>query len=106
MVDREILYWYYSCYHLKPIINGHSTFFPETYFEITRSLNDISNPESVKLLKNYNVSLFIVHQDFFDEEDEVIWSEENIEKAGLEKIAEFERDVVYRWKTAPEINNR
>ncbi|RKY84730.1 hypothetical protein DRQ09_08190, partial [candidate division KSB1 bacterium] len=98
MVDRENLYWYYSCYHLKPITNGIGSFYPDSYFKITRSLNNIVSPESVKLLKNYNVSLFILHKDKFDDEDRLNWTEENIEKAGLEKVIEFGTDVVLKWK--------
>jgi len=96
--NREIEYIYYGTYHLKPIINGTATFFPDSYFQITRSLNDISNPESVALLKKYDVNLFIVHGEKFDEEDKIIWTDENIEKAGLVRVVEFGNDVVYKWE--------
>jgi len=102
-IDREIMYIYYTTYHLKPIINGVATFYPDSYFEITQCLNNISEPESVRTLKEYNVNLFIVHKDYFDEEDKLIWSEENIAKAGLEKVKEFGSDVVYTWATREEI---
>ena len=97
-IVREIEYWYYTTYHHKHIVNGFSTFPPDSYYEITKSLNDISNPESVEILKNYNVNTIIVHRDLFDEEDMLIWSDENIDSAGLEIAAVFGSDIVLKWK--------
>lgn len=98
MINREVLYYYYSTHHKKPIINGHGSFQPKSYFEITSSLNNISKPKSKEILKGYNVNTFVVHYNFFDEEDKIIWSDENIEKAGLKMIAEFENEKVFTWK--------
>ncbi len=97
-IKRETLYWYFSNYHMKHVINGYATFFPDSYFEITRSLNNISSPESAAILKKYDVNLFILHRNLFDSEDILNWSEENIELAGLEVVKVFGSDVVLKWK--------
>ncbi|MCP4724479.1 MAG: hypothetical protein GY863_05570, partial [bacterium] len=97
-IKRETLYWYFTNYHLKPIIHGYATFFPKSYFEITRSLNNIADPESITTLRGYKVNLFILHKDFFDEEDVLNWSDENIELAGLEVVRDFGNEVVLKWK--------
>ncbi|MFC1730165.1 hypothetical protein ACFL6I_07480 [candidate division KSB1 bacterium] len=97
-INREVMYWYFTTCHQKPIINGYATFYPDSYFEITGSLNDIANPESVRILRNYDINTFIVHRDFFDDEDMVIWSDANIAAAGLKIVAGFGSDLVLEWK--------
>ncbi len=95
--QREVKYFYYTTYHNKPIINGYSTFFPETYREITSCINTILDPASQETLKSYNVNIFIVHLDLLDETDMPNWTPESIEQAGLKVIKDFGNEVILGW---------
>lgn len=95
---REMYYIYYSNFHKKKIINGWGAVIPDSFYEIRDNLYSLPDSSSVDYLKSLNINTFILHTADFDPEDKVVWTEENINKMGLEEIVRFENDIVYQFK--------
>ena len=53
---------------------------------------------AVEYLKSLKINTFILHTADFDPEDVRVWTDENIEKAGLEEVARFGSDIVLQFK--------
>jgi len=89
-------YVYFSIYHWHPLVNGYSGYTPPSYEEIVRKLHGFPSEESVTLLKAIGVRRVIVHTDLLGPGEVLRWRTPVLDEMGLEKVAEFDSDVVFQ----------
>ncbi|MBI4446626.1 MAG: discoidin domain-containing protein [Acidobacteria bacterium] len=81
-------YVYFSGYHLKPVINGHSGFFPTYYYEIVSELSRPLSVETLRYLTAIGVSNVILHRTRTNPEP---W-DRLVAEGHLKEIQRFEED--------------
>ena len=93
---EALKYMYFSTYHWLPIVNGASRFYPPTYTQLRTEIADLPSREAADLLSAIGVKTVIVHTDQLAPSETSRWQHANLAEIGLEEIARFGSDVVYR----------
>ena len=82
--------------HWKPMVNGYSSFAPETFFERAARLRSFPNPEAIAELRSIGVSHVVLHRVLLEE----TWGAELLNglraHPDLEFIVEQDGVVIYR----------
>jgi hypothetical protein len=89
-------YEYFSTYHWRPIVNGASGYAPPTYGQILRALQPFPTREGIASLSAIGVKWMIVHFDQLSPHEVLRWRQAPLGDWGVEKVAEFGFDAVYR----------
>lgn len=93
---EDYRYTYFSTYHWLPIVNGSTGFSPPTYSQITSKMKALPSRKTVEFLGAIGVKGLIVHTGLLPPNEALQWRRLDLAKAGLEKVAEFGSDVVYK----------
>jgi hypothetical protein len=93
---EALRYMYFSTYHWLPLVNGSSRFYPPTYMQLRVDLADLPSRESAELLSSIGVKALILHTDQLEPSETSRWQQVNLAELGMEEIARFGADVVYR----------
>jgi hypothetical protein len=93
---EALKYMYFSTYHWLRLVNGASRFYPPTYMELKADIADLPSRESVELLGSIGVKALIVHTDQLEPSETSRWQHVNTAELGIEEIARFGSDVVYK----------
>jgi hypothetical protein len=100
---REALkYMYFSTYHWLPLVNGASRFLPPAHAQLSADLADFPSRKGAELLSAIGVKTVVVHTDRLDSHDAARWMKDSLAEIGLEQMARFGGDVVYRLSPAQE----
>ncbi len=93
-LDQEYEYVYLSTRHWLPLVNGHSSFVPPTYFEIRDALNELPGPRAVEYAGALGVAAVVVHTDRLSALEQARWAAAE-HRLPLRVLATFGHDVVY-----------
>jgi hypothetical protein len=93
---ENFMYEYFSTYHWLPIVNGASGYAPPTYGQILRQLQPFPTREGIAFLSAIGVKWVVVHFDQLQPHETLQWHQAPLEDWGVEKVAEFGPDIVYR----------
>jgi hypothetical protein len=93
---EDYQYTYFSTYHWLPIVNGRSGFIPPTYVQLTSELNALPSQPVIHSLSAVGVRWIVVHTDRLNSDEVLSWGTKRFVDAGLEVVAEFGSDVVYK----------
>jgi hypothetical protein len=93
---EALRYMYFSTYHWLPLVNGSSRFYPPTYMQLRVYIADLPSRESVEFLSSIGVKALILHTDQLEPSETSRWQQVNLPELGMEEIARFGADVVYR----------
>ena len=93
---EDYQYTYFSTYHWLPILNGRSGFIPPTYVQLTSELNALPSQPVIHSLSAVGVKWIVVHTDRLNPHEVLSWGTKRFVDAGLEVVAEFGSDVVYK----------
>lgn len=93
---EDYRYTYFSTYHWLPIVNGSTGFAPPTYSQIASELKALPSRKAVEFLGAIGVKGLIVHTGMLPPDEALRWRRLDLAKTGLEKVAEFGSDGVYR----------
>lgn len=93
---EDYRYTYFSTYHWLPIVNGNTGFVPPTYFQIASKMKALPSRKAVESLSVIGVKGLIVHTGMLPPDEALQWRRLDLAKAGLEKVAEFGSDRVYK----------
>jgi hypothetical protein len=100
---REALkYMYFSTYHWLPLVNGASRFLPPPHVQLSAELADFPSRQGAELISGMGVKVVVVHTDRLDPHAAARWRNANLAEIGLEEVARFDADVVYKLSPAPE----
>lgn len=58
---QETRYMYFSVYHWRPLVNGHSGYIPRTVYEVFERVEALPSTESVRYLEAIGVRHILVH---------------------------------------------
>ncbi len=92
----EVKYTISSILHWKPIANGYSGYFPQSYHKIREAVfRGFPKRETLLFLKDYGIKLIVVHTEYFKSE---IWKalSKFIDESPLIPVADFGSDKVYK----------
>jgi hypothetical protein len=93
---EALKYMYFSTYHWLPIVNGASRFLPPTHAELRSELADFPSRKGAELLSGVGVKGLVVHSDQLEPQEAARWQSANLADIGLEEVARFGADVVYK----------
>jgi hypothetical protein len=93
---QALTYMYFSTYHWRPIVNGASRFLPPTHAQLNSEMTSLPSFEAVELLNRIRVSGLVVHTDRLAPQEAARWQDANLADIGLEDMARFGSDVVYK----------
>jgi 6-pyruvoyl-tetrahydropterin synthase related domain len=93
-------YMYFSTYHWLPIVNGYTGFFPPTYAQIVPLLEALPSQKAIEALSVIGVKGVVVHLDQLEPQEALRWRQAPLAEIGLEKVAEFQSDLVYKIATS------
>jgi hypothetical protein len=93
---QALKYMYFSTYHWLPIVNGASRFLPPTHAQLNSEMSSLPSSEVVELLSHIGVKGLVVHTDQLTPEEATRWQYTNLADIGLQVIARFGSDVVYK----------
>jgi len=88
-------YEYFSTYHWLPLVNGASGYGLPTYGQLVQQLQPLPTREGVMSLSAVGVKAVVVHYDQLPLHEALQWHLAAVE-LGLEQVAEFGSDLVYR----------
>ena len=89
-------YEYFSAYHWRLIVDGHSGFYPGLYSEMMSVLGHLPAGDSVGLLRALGVDLIIVHEDGYRPDAYRALQSRMAENPELAALQRLGRDHVYR----------
>ena len=89
-------YEYFSTYHWLPLVNGASGYGLPTYGQLIHKLQPLPSREGIMSLSTVGVKVVVVHYDQLPLHEALQWHQAAVADWGLEKVAEFGADVVYR----------
>ena len=98
-------YMYFSTYHWRTLVNGWSGFIPPTYLQTVMALQGTPSRRMVDYLGTLGVKDLIVHTAMLPPGEAAHWRNPDA-GIGLEKVAEFGADVVYRFASRVEYSER
>jgi len=87
---------YFSTYHWLPIVSGYSSFVPPTYPQIIHELQALPSRKAVEYLGAIGVKGLVLHTRRLSPDKALEWRGPGIAEMGLERVAEFGPDVVYK----------
>jgi len=90
------LYQYYALTHGHRLVNGHSGFDPPGQLELDKALQLFPAPESLPALAAAAPDYVVVHWDMLPGFDQLSPSGKQPIPSGLELVAEFGQDTIYR----------
>jgi hypothetical protein len=93
---EALRYMYFSTYHWLPLVNGSSRFYPPPYMQLSAEIADLPSRESAELLSSVGVQAVIVHTDQLVPSEASRWQNSNLAELGIEEMARFGADVVYK----------
>jgi hypothetical protein len=67
----DAFYTYMSTFHWRPIINGYSGFYPETYLPRLRAVRGFPDDNSLQVLRNDGVNYVVVHLSSYEPDERV-----------------------------------
>ncbi len=91
-VHYEAYYMYSSTHHWKKMVNGYSGFFPPSYWDMNRTLQNFPSEESIALLRELGVKYAIIHEEAFGWER---WGGMKDGLSRLKHVISFGNDHVY-----------
>jgi hypothetical protein len=93
---QALKYMYFSTYHWLPLVNGTSRYSPPTYEQLSSEIAALPSRESAELLSAIGVKGLVLHTDQLEPSEVALWQQAKLSEIGLEEIARFGSDVVYR----------
>jgi hypothetical protein len=106
--QRETLkYMYFSTYHWLPLVNGASGYAPSAYTQLSAEIAALPSPQAVELLRAIGVKGLILHTDRLEPHDASRWQHAKLAELGLEEMARFGSDLVYKLnplETTPQLH--
>lgn len=93
---QDYRYAYFSAYHWLPLVNGTSGFMPPTYSQLMPELNVLPSRGALESLSAIGGKWVVVHTDQLQPHEAQQWRQANLAETGLEKVAAFGSDVVYK----------
>jgi len=94
---REYLYMYYSIEHWHPIYNSYGAFISPLQFEIRDAVEALPDPKAVSFLTEQGLHTLVLHEYWFEPEDEAFWSRPEVREA-IETIAVVDGAEVCRLR--------
>jgi hypothetical protein len=89
-------YMYFSTYHWLPIIHGASRFLPPTHAQLNTELSAFPSRKAAELLSAMGVKGLVLHTDQLEPQEATRWRYADLADIGLEEVARFDADVVYK----------
>jgi hypothetical protein len=93
---QALQYMYFSTYHWLPLVNGTSRYTPPTHVQLSSEISRLPSVEAVELLSGLGVKGVVVHTDRLTPQEAARWQDANLADIGLEAVARFGADVVYK----------
>lgn len=93
---QALKYMYFSTYHWLPLVNGTSRFTPPTHVQLNSELASLPSLEAVEILSKLGVKGVVVHTDQLTPEEADRWQDADLATSGMEEVARFGSDVVYK----------
>ncbi|MFN8474211.1 MAG: 6-pyruvoyl-tetrahydropterin synthase-related protein [Anaerolineae bacterium] len=93
--DDEFKYMYFSTYHWQPIVNGHSGFMPDKYWEIAQNASKLPRSAAVREVRDLGVKLIVVHLAAYKPEERANLEQKLATSKGLTLVKSFGDDRVY-----------
>ncbi len=94
--DLPFYYMYYSTYHWQPIVNGHSGFLPEDYFDLVRLMETFPASPTLDVLRGLGVDLVIVHGAAYPPTQAASIEQALAARTDVALVERFGTDTVYR----------
>jgi hypothetical protein len=89
-------YMYFSTYHWLPIVHGASRFLPPTHAQLNTELSAFPSRKAAELLSAVGVKGLVLHTDQLEPQEAARWRDADLAEIGLEEVARFDADVVYK----------
>jgi hypothetical protein len=96
---ENFVYMHFSTYHWLPLVNGWSGFGPPVYMQLARKVDSLPSRQAVDVLSAVGVRALVVHHDRLPPAEDLRWRQEDFATNGLEPIAAFGADVIYKLPT-------
>jgi hypothetical protein len=93
---EALTYMYFSTYHWLPIVNGASRFLPPTHAQLHSELSAFPSRKAAELLSAIGVKGLVLHTDQLEPREAARWRNADLADIGLEEVARFDADVVYK----------
>ncbi len=68
-LDINSFYQYFSIYHWKKLVNGDSSYYPNSYLERVKIFLNFPDEKSIKLIKELKIKYIILHYDLIPEKE-------------------------------------
>jgi hypothetical protein len=101
---QALKYMYFSTYHWQPLVNGASRFFPPTHLQLHAELASLPSVRAGELLRAIGVKGLVLHTDQLGPHEPSRWQLANLAEIGLEEVARFDSDVVYKFSPVEQTN--
>jgi hypothetical protein len=56
----------WSLWHWRPLVNGYSGYYPQSYQQLLRAMERFPDERSIAMLRDRDVQFVILHRDFYD----------------------------------------
>jgi hypothetical protein len=93
---EDYQYMYFSTYHWLPLVNGWSGFIPPTYGQTVQAFQALPSRQAVESLSAMGVKAMVVHLGRLQRHVALQWRQAQLAELGLEQVAAFGTDIVYR----------
>jgi hypothetical protein len=93
---QALQYMYFGTYHWLPLVNGTSRYTPPTHVQLSSEISSLPSLGAVELLSRMGVKGVVVHTDRLTPQEAAQWQDANLADIGLEAVARFGADVVYK----------
>ncbi len=100
-VWEDYRYDYLSTTHWRPLVNGISSFMPPSHAQIGGYVDALPASPAVAVLSGLGVEEVVVHRASLDAGQLARWTPDAVAAAGLEEVARFGEDIVYRLPPPP-----
>jgi hypothetical protein len=101
---QALKYMYFSTYHWRPIVNGASRFLPPTHVQLNAEIATFPSREAAELLSAVGVKGLVLHTNELGPHEASRWQHANLVEIGLEEVASFDSDVVYKFSPVEKTN--
>ncbi|MFP4475151.1 MAG: hypothetical protein ACLFOY_06290 [Desulfatibacillaceae bacterium] len=95
--NREVTYMYWQTYHRQYTVNGVQSYTPRHRWRVQGLVRRVfygGELSGLRELKRFGVDTVVFHKDLVFEEDAAVWG--NLSRAGLKRVLESPRVVVFR----------
>lgn len=92
--DQYVVYTYNAIYHLKPLVNGNSTFIPPAYYALVQDVSAFPASSAVQRLQKWGAQWLVVHSEQYPNPNAL--RQQLAQRKALQHVQDFGKTWLYK----------